>query len=442
MFLDGVTYAAISRNLAAGQGSFWVPHYTETLYPQFFEHPPLVFGIQSLFFSLFGDSMAVERLYSGLMAVISMMLIISLWRLFSETEEQRSFAWLPVLLWIVTPVVFWSYRNNMIENTLTVMVLGSAWFIGKSMLTARAVWLLPASLFILGAFLSKGPVGLFPLVMPLGYSLITKRMSNLKAVWFIAVLLLLPVLLFLVICLIQPQAWDSIQNYLTAQVFPSITGGREITATSRFEIVLNLVGQLAAPISLLIFLGLISRRFGNREAAFPRRTGWFMIAIGLAGSLPLMATLKQHEYYLVPSIPFFAIGLAMILPAYEKLRFPVPAKILKYLRWSGFAGLAGVLVLSAVLAGKPYRDKELLQDVKAISGVIVNHHVITVNETRMANWILIAYLSRTADISLDSKRLHPYYLAGKREELPDSIVAAYNPLPLEMVYFKLLKQRE
>lgn len=41
MFLDGITYSAISRNMANGIGSFWHPHYTETLYPHFNEHPPL-----------------------------------------------------------------------------------------------------------------------------------------------------------------------------------------------------------------------------------------------------------------------------------------------------------------------------------------------------------------------------------------------------------------
>ena len=32
MFVDGVTYASIARNLAEGHGSFWSPSYTATLY--------------------------------------------------------------------------------------------------------------------------------------------------------------------------------------------------------------------------------------------------------------------------------------------------------------------------------------------------------------------------------------------------------------------------
>jgi len=52
MFLDGVTYSCISKNLANNIGELWKPHYTKTLYPAFYEHPPLVFGIQSCFLDL------------------------------------------------------------------------------------------------------------------------------------------------------------------------------------------------------------------------------------------------------------------------------------------------------------------------------------------------------------------------------------------------------
>jgi hypothetical protein len=59
MFLDGVTYAAISKNLAHGYGTFWMPHYTQTKDAVFHGHPPLVFGIQSFFFRVLGDSLYV-----------------------------------------------------------------------------------------------------------------------------------------------------------------------------------------------------------------------------------------------------------------------------------------------------------------------------------------------------------------------------------------------
>ena len=64
MFVDGITYASIARNLAEGRGRFWAPSYTATVYPEFHEHPPLGFWLQSLWFRVFGDHVFVERAYS------------------------------------------------------------------------------------------------------------------------------------------------------------------------------------------------------------------------------------------------------------------------------------------------------------------------------------------------------------------------------------------
>ena len=57
MFVDGLWYASISRNLAEGYGSFWNPQFSAIIFSDFHEHPPLWFGVQSLFFQLLGDSL-------------------------------------------------------------------------------------------------------------------------------------------------------------------------------------------------------------------------------------------------------------------------------------------------------------------------------------------------------------------------------------------------
>src|ERR1700730_398988 len=59
MFVDGVTYASIARTLAEGRGRFWAPFYTSTIYPQFHEHLPLGFWLQSLWFRVLGDHLFV-----------------------------------------------------------------------------------------------------------------------------------------------------------------------------------------------------------------------------------------------------------------------------------------------------------------------------------------------------------------------------------------------
>ena len=80
MFLDGLLYAVISKNLANGIGDFWHLHLTKTLSPIFFEHPPLAFGLQSLFFKILGDSIFVEKLYSFLTYVVTGIIIVKIWK--------------------------------------------------------------------------------------------------------------------------------------------------------------------------------------------------------------------------------------------------------------------------------------------------------------------------------------------------------------------------
>src|SRR6185295_8024069 len=109
MFLDGVTYAAIARNLAEGRGRFWEPFYTATIYPAFHEHPPLAFWLQSLWFRVLGDHWYVERLYCLAAAMLIAALIAVTWRAIyadaaAEYGERRDQEWLPIALWMVVPV--------------------------------------------------------------------------------------------------------------------------------------------------------------------------------------------------------------------------------------------------------------------------------------------------------------------------------------------------
>ena len=63
MFFDGLTYASIARNINEGVGTLWVPSYTPTIHPEFYEHPPFSFGLHSIFYRLFGDEPWVDRIY-------------------------------------------------------------------------------------------------------------------------------------------------------------------------------------------------------------------------------------------------------------------------------------------------------------------------------------------------------------------------------------------
>ena len=60
MFIDGLYYATIARNLSEGIGSLWFLHFTETSFNIFHEHPPLAIG--QVVFILWNS--ICERIYS------------------------------------------------------------------------------------------------------------------------------------------------------------------------------------------------------------------------------------------------------------------------------------------------------------------------------------------------------------------------------------------
>lgn len=189
MFMDGILYAIISQNVAHDVCGIWSLKITDSLYPHFNEHPPLVFALQSLFFKFLGNHYWVERIYSLTTVLVSAYLIVKIYqsinrltvstKLFESTQtngiaqkdvvvaptggslgkdgstqanrvDQKgvvvaptggsdhknegkypSAAWV-LLLWISVPVVNRCAQNNMLENTMLVFVLASVWAYFKS----------------------------------------------------------------------------------------------------------------------------------------------------------------------------------------------------------------------------------------------------------------------------------------------------------------------
>ncbi len=174
MFLDGITYATISRNLSIGLGTWWQPYYTATLYPQFYEQPPLGLIVQSLFFKLAGDHFLVEKAYCLMVVLISAWLVVLCWQQLSHLMNQcamQRLAWLPVLIWVLVPKWAWAYSNNILENTMTVFCLLAFLGILRALRTQRLsvhiVWSVFAGLALTCAALTKGPPGLFPFIAPI-----------------------------------------------------------------------------------------------------------------------------------------------------------------------------------------------------------------------------------------------------------------------------------
>ena len=443
MFVDGVTYGAISRNMAQGMGSAWCPHYTKTLYPVFYEQPPLVFMVQSCFFRVLGDSIYTERVFSFLMAVLTAWGIVLVWRLFNKNKDQEKYSWVPVFLWITIPLVSWSYRNNLLENFVSVAALFSVWFISRSFIEKKIVYLFPGSVMIFLAFLSKGPVGLFPLVTPMLLGLAFGKKEWKRSGFYNLYLILLTLALFFLLLKLIPASGKNLKTYLDQQLFPAIYGQREVTTNSRFSILGYLMLELSFPVLFLLYFS-ISRWLKTRQLNLPdKRTYLFFLLTGLAASIPFIITLKQRRFYLVPSLPFYILSIScLVVPYLKKLLEKISQKKLKWIGRSSYIILGMVLIFSVTRFGRYSRDEVQLKDIYVITEVIPWGSVVGSTEDLCTDWRCVAYMCRTGYLSLEPDKNHTFFLLKKDKSLPAPLREEYDKMNLDLAMYTLLKRKE
>ena len=421
MFLDGVLYAAVARNLAEGLGDFWHLHYTQTADNVFYGHPPLVFGLQALFFKIFGDHLFVERLYSLFTFILTAFAIHLAWKeIFYDKKEYRTISWLPLLLWAITPLVFWSYSNNMLENTVSVFTISAVYLLIKWIRSPGYRLIMLSGMLIFFGMLSKGPVALFPLAfLPLCFFIL--KISLQRAALHTVLLAAVPVMLSAGLFFI-PEAKESLFNYFDLQVVRSIKGELELSE-DRFYIIERLFSELifAGIFCLLIYL--LARIKKERPVTDKSLKSWsaLMLLTGLSASLPILISPKQMGFYLVPSMPYLALGFAILTaPAMLLLinRINPNAIFLKRFTRTSAVVFAASILLPFAFINKMSRDKMLIADVKTIGKVIPHDNVISASPQLSNNWRLYAYLARFYNISLDIQNQHEYFLTVKDAEAP------------------------
>jgi 4-amino-4-deoxy-L-arabinose transferase-like glycosyltransferase len=404
MFLDGVTYASIARNMAEGRGTFWAPSYTYTLYPTFYEHPPLGFWLQSLWFRLLGDHLYVERLYSVAAAALMLLGLAGIWRTVSGEVARRRDEWLPMLFWIAAPVVSWAIVGNLLENTVSVFtaaaVLTAIIAVGSATAPAAAAWGALSGAAIAAACATKGPAGLFPAAAPILYLLVYRKSVSAQrpqiALFGVAAQWLALAAIGLLRAT-RPESHLFLAKYFHVQLLPSVIGEREVSA-NRMTILLALIEGVWLP--MLAAGALVVLAAGGWLAPSPaeRRTALFFFAVGLSGTLPLVVSAKQTGHYLVPAIPYFALAAAAALSA-TGARLAARAE-----RHTGALAGAGALVAAVALAATPWlgHDRARLGALDRLASSIPRHAVIGICPELQSDWGLHAWFERLFDASLDA----------------------------------------
>lgn len=397
MFMDGIIYASISRNMALGLGTFWTSHFSDTLSPIFYGHPPLALGLESLWFKIFGDSIYVERFYSLSTFIIVGLLIALIWK---EITNEIKFAWIPLFFWIIIPIVSWACANNILENTMSVFITLSALLYLKSLKNKRFIYLILSGIVLSMAVLSKGFPALFIWILPFLF-LLFNREKKIKYYFIDAIILSISTILPILLLYLSSKASATFMlEYFNSQIIKSIISVKIIG--SRFYILTKFFTDIIPPIllSLLILFIAYKKKIDLKTLKSKYSISLIFFILTLAGVIPIMVTLKQRAFYISPVYPFFAIAISLILFAVIKqLLNKINTKNKMFGAFSYF--LLFISFFIAVLSFNKYgKDEIQIKDCKAIIAEISKNKTISVCKDTWSEWNLHGYFERYGNISL------------------------------------------
>jgi 4-amino-4-deoxy-L-arabinose transferase-like glycosyltransferase len=404
MFLDGITYAVVARNMASGVGTFWRPSFSDTSYATFFEQPPLGLGLEAIAFWLLGDHLFVERLYSILVLVVTAFLMLAIWR----KVVRPGYDWLPFAFWVLPSVVTWGVVNNMLENTqgmfTTLAVVCLIYGAGAHRLRTASAWTCAAGMAVVAAFLTKGPVGLFPLAVPPLFALLGAAREPLATRrWRIWILLLLFTGGLAASLFVFEAPRHSIVEFGRTHLVPALQGDRGLprrAADVSRHLTLGIWARMAA---LALVVWAIRRR--RQPIARIDPAGLFFFATGLAASLPILVSPVLAGHYFIPSVPFFALSAAIVtLPAVESFNAPREVGVRRFVP----IAIAGALVATAIIVVLIHgpierRDTELIASLDTIERFAPVGATVGSCVSASTEWGLKSYLQRFYRISVKSE---------------------------------------
>jgi 4-amino-4-deoxy-L-arabinose transferase-like glycosyltransferase len=451
MFMDGMIYCTVAKNLAIGSGTFWDLHLSHSLLNHYHDQPPLTIWIISFFYRIFGNGIYTERIYCLAALISAILLIRSIWKnIYGKGNVISQYWWLPSLFYFITPIVAWSYRNNMEEITMVIFILLSmrAWM--KVLVLKKNIFInsITAGVMIFLSTMCKGFQGGFTILVPLSFYFIFrdgKFMNYLKPfLTACAVLIILYGCLYLYL-----PSREYFQGYFFERLHATFNISGTATTENRFYLLIRLFSELIPVIGLSMIIFLIYRfRIKNtdndkKKPEFKR--AFFFIFTGLTGSLPLMITLEQRGFYLVSSFPFFAMALAIVIIPYLNdlfLKIKINRRVFNTIL---SIALISVLFISAKNIGRIRRHKEMVEDVHKAGNELPAGIDLAVSKDQNDNWSLYLYFKRYFDIDIipvsSLENLHSYYFLKSKNAVinTDGFTVADSSLHDYILYKRRVK---
>jgi 4-amino-4-deoxy-L-arabinose transferase-like glycosyltransferase len=333
---DSLVYMSMAVDTALGDSSFWHLHFTDSLFSEFYEHPPLGIYTMSLPFYIFGDNLFVDKFYGVCFGILIAFLISEIVSLILKVHKRNAFL-LALFYFLAFPITGNTLENNLLEVPATFFILLSVYIFLKYALNPKNITLYSFgfTLSLLAAFLVKGPVTLFPLVLPFFYAIVFNRTYSLKEMLKFYCLVISFSILFSFLLYLYPSSNYYLSTYFDKQIMSSIDGSRG--EDERFKLAKQLLIDFSA-IFLVSYIAIIVGLKKLIKLNFSKYF-WLFILIGLSGSLPLEVSPRQHDYYIFPSLAFFSIALGVLFVE------PVTTLLKKFYSYSLISALNIILLV-------------------------------------------------------------------------------------------------
>jgi 4-amino-4-deoxy-L-arabinose transferase-like glycosyltransferase len=417
MFFDGGIYATLARNLAEGRGTMWAPYLSDTLFPTFAEHPPLMFWLQAIGFALFGDSIAVEKGFSFLTFIVCAVLLFQIWKRLNKDDVlvQAAFPF-GLMLALIAGRVNWGFANGLLDNLLAVFSLTSVLLLvvaydrPATVVSVRRLALVSAAgLAICMSLMTKGPVGLFPLAVPAIHWLVFRRPSFLAMV-IDSLVIVLVIGLFLGLLYAFDPSREAVDRYVTAQLLSSLSGARGHYGGGLY-VFRKILGVNGYSLAILALAALAGWRWklgkSAPEANRPRlRRAAFLILIGMSASLPIGLSPRVANFYFNTSLLFYSAGFAILvatvlMDGLSRLR----EQQSKLLGFGSLLFLAASIVFVFANIGRPGADARTIEQAAVIEDFVCSgktncRPLISACQNAWQDWALHTYMQRFYKISI------------------------------------------
>jgi 4-amino-4-deoxy-L-arabinose transferase-like glycosyltransferase len=168
---DSILYAAVSKNLV----ETGTPMELTLGGEPYLNKPPLYFWLSATVMSVVGTGIVGAKLGALLASVL---LCFLLYRFVARIFDDRMAGMLAVFVFAATYVVYRNTYHARMESLVTLFIVASLWCFWRWLDTARLPWILGWGVCAGLAVLTKGPLGLLPVVAGLVYLIVRERTGH------------------------------------------------------------------------------------------------------------------------------------------------------------------------------------------------------------------------------------------------------------------------